>query len=674
MSSFNLFADVWNQQEQNDALSLKGPILVIGASGFVGSKLFFSLSRLRGDVFAASRNILASWRFVNKDHSIQNRQLLNLDIGNYQNLSTVLQKIKPRTIFNLSAYGAYERQSDFAQIHRVNYWGTLNLVRILQELGCDAFVQAGSSSEYGLNCTAPLEESQLKPNSDYAVSKGAASLLLSYYGGITGLPCAHLRLYSVYGPFEEKDRLIPRLVEAGIKGKFPPFADKNISRDFLYVDDCTRAFVKAALTVCKSEPGLSLNIGTGKRTTLEEVAQTAGKVFGISEPPSFGTMSNRKWDLSNWYSNSTQAIQKMDWSARVGFEEGLRLTKAWEEHSAKVFTYSAPPAASKKLSAIIACYRDHQAVPIMHERLTKAFQSIGVDYEIIFVNDRSPTTDENEIRNLCMTDHHTLGISHSRNFGSQSAFLSGIGIATGDAMILLDGDLQDPPELIPDFFKKWQEGYDIVYGVRTRRETSWLMQVFYKLFYRIFRKLSDIEIPLDAGDFSLIDARVARELLKLPEKDVFLRGLRAWVGFKQTGVPYERPERMFGRTTNSFSKNIWWAKKAIFSFSMKPLYYIQGLGATFFAVSGLLTLLYLGFYFVSPESSPPGITTIILLILGIGGLQLLSISVLGDYLGKVLEEVKNRPRFIRSKIFQGKEVYETPDQVEEFLISLKESK
>ncbi|NBV51023.1 NAD-dependent epimerase/dehydratase family protein, partial [bacterium] len=579
MSSFNLSADVWNQQEQNDALSLKGPILVIGASGFVGSKLFFSLSRLRGDVFAASRNILASWRFVNKDHSIQNRQLLNLDIGNYQNLSTVLQKIKPRTIFNLSAYGAYERQSDFAQIHRVNYWGTLNLVRILQELGCDAFVQAGSSSEYGLNCTAPLEESQLKPNSDYAVSKGAASLLVSYYGGITGLPCAHLRLYSVYGPFEEKDRLIPRLVEAGIKGKFPPFADKHISRDFLYVDDCTRAFVKAALTVCKSEPGLSLNVGTGKRTTLEEVAQTAGKVFGISEPPSFGTMSNRKWDLSNWYSNSTQATHKMDWSARVSFEEGLRLTKAWEEHSAKVFTYSAPPAASKKLSAIIACYRDHQAIPIMHERLTKAFQSIGVDYEIIFVNDRSPTTDENEIRNLCMTDHHTLGISHSRNFGSQSAFLSGIGIATGDAMILLDGDLQDPPDLIPEFFKRWQEGYDIVYGVRTRRETSWLMQVFYKLFYRIFRKLSDIEIPLDAGDFSLIDARVARELLKLPEKDVFLRGLRAWVGFKQTGVPYERPERMFGRTTNSFSKNIWWAKKAIFSFSMKPLYYIQGLGA-----------------------------------------------------------------------------------------------
>ncbi|NBX83749.1 NAD-dependent epimerase/dehydratase family protein [bacterium] len=674
MSSFNLSADVWNQQEQNDALSLKGPILVIGASGFVGSKLFFSLSRLRGDVFAASRNILASWRFVNKDHSIQNRQLLNLDIGNYQNLSTVLQKIKPRTIFNLSAYGAYERQSDFAQIHRVNYWGTLNLVRILQELGCDAFVQAGSSSEYGLNCTAPLEESQLKPNSDYAVSKGAASLLVSYYGGITGLPCAHLRLYSVYGPFEEKDRLIPRLVEAGIKGKFPPFADKHISRDFLYVDDCTRAFVKAALTVCKSEPGLSLNVGTGKRTTLEEVAQTAGKVFGISEPPSFGTMSNRKWDLSNWYSNSTQATHKMDWSARVSFEEGLRLTKAWEEHSAKVFTYSAPPAASKKLSAIIACYRDHQAIPIMHERLTKAFQSIGVDYEIIFVNDRSPTTDENEIRNLCMTDHHTLGISHSRNFGSQSAFLSGIGIATGDAMILLDGDLQDPPDLIPEFFKRWQEGYDIVYGVRTRRETSWLMQVFYKLFYRIFRKLSDIEIPLDAGDFSLIDARVARELLKLPEKDVFLRGLRAWVGFKQTGVPYERPERMFGRTTNSFSKNIWWAKKAIFSFSMKPLYYIQGLGATFFAVSGLLTLLYLGFYFLSPESAPPGITTIILLILGIGGLQLLSISVLGDYLGKVLEEVKNRPRFIRSKIFQGKEVYETPDQVEEFLISLKESK
>ena len=171
--------------------------------------------------------------------------------------------------------------------------------------------------------------------------------------------------------------------------------------------------------------------------------------------------------------------------------------------------------------------------------------------------------------------------------------------------------------------------------------------------------MSDINIPLDAGDFSLIDKKAKEHILLMPERDTLIRGLRAWVGFKQIGVPYRRPERMFGKSTNNLMKNIWWAKKAIFSFSLKPLYYIQILGSLLFFLSTCLSIFYLISHFTSSTKGPLGFTTLILLILGIGGFQLFSISILGDYIGKVLEETKARPRFIRDKIYKGTSIYDS---------------
>src|SRR5262249_17337645 len=153
-------------------------------------------------------------------------------------------------------------------------------------------------------------------------------------------------------------------------------------------------------------------------------------------------------------------------------------------------------------------------------------------------------------------DEQVVVINHTRNFGSQSAFTSGMRIATGDAVVLLDGDLQDPPELIAQFYEKWIEGWGVVYGQRGRRETTRGRQAGYKRFYRLLRGMSYVEIPVDAGDFSLLDRRVVDALNSLPEANRFLRGLRAWVGFKQTGVPYVRPERLYGRTTNSLVRNL----------------------------------------------------------------------------------------------------------------------
>jgi nucleoside-diphosphate-sugar epimerase/glycosyltransferase involved in cell wall biosynthesis len=668
-ASVDLWTDTWTEADQDEARKLQGPIWVVGGSGFIGAKLFFSLARLRPDVYAVSHQVEASWRLLHC--SYPNR--ITLDITQPREVRAAVKKHCPRTVFNLAAYGAYERQNAIERIHDVNYAGTLNLIHSLLDGGCDAFVQAGTSSEYGLNCAAPPESGRLEPNSDYAVSKVASAYLLGYYGRLKGFPCTHLRLYSVYGPWEERDRLVPTLVKLGLHGQYPPLADPATSRDFVYVDDSTRAFVRAALVTCHSQPGQAFNIATGTKTSLAQIAQLAKDTFAIPEDPVFGSMPNRKWDLSEWYGDPTLAQTQLGWTYRVSLEEGLRLTTTWENLAAPYVRFGVVATKQEKISAIVACYRDHEAIPIMHQRLTKVFAELGVDYEIIFVNDRSPTQDEVVIRALCEQDAHVVGISHSRNFGSQGAFLSGMEISTGDAVILLDGDLQDTPETIPAFYQEWKRGSDVVFGVRVKREAAWYMQFLYKAFYRMLRHLSEVDMPLDAGDFSLIDRKVVDHLLKFQERDVFVRGLRAWIGFKQTGVPYLRPERMFGHTTNNFLKNIWWAKKAIFSFSTKPLYYIQAAGLVIFSLSMALALFYLIYYLIHPPKGAPGITTIILLILGSGGAQLFSLSILGDYLGKVLEESKGRPRYIRAKIFKGQGVVTSARDMSDFLTDIKQT-
>ena len=273
------------------------------------------------------------------------------------------------------------------------------------------------------------------------------------------------------------------------------------------------------------------------------------------------------------------------------------------------------PAMHKKLSAIIACYRDTLAVPIMHERLVNTFTTLGVDYEIIFVNDCSPDNAADVLADLAQHDPHVVVINHTRNFGSQSAFTSGMAIATGDAVILLDGDLQDPPEMIAQFYPKWLEGYDVVYGVRVKHEATPFLQVAYKLFYRIFRSASYVRIPLDAGDFSLIDRKVVDALNALPENNRFMRGLRAWVGFRQTGVPYVRPERMFGRTTNSPLKNLGWARRAIISFSWAPLNAITALALVVMCFAFIAAIAQVVLRLARPDSAPSGLTTVIVLIL-----------------------------------------------------------
>ncbi len=297
----------------------------------------------------------------------------------------------------------------------------------------------------------------------------------------------------------------------------------------------------------------------------------------------------------------------------------------------------------------------------MYERLKNVFKKCAIDYEIIFVNDNSPDNSESVIQDISRQDRRVIGISHSRNFGSQAAFKSGMEIATKNACVLFDGDLQDPPELIEEFLPKWRQGYDVVYGRRVNREASLVMNITYKLFYRLFDYFSYLSIPHDAGDCSLMDRKVVSYLLKCPERDLFLRGLRAYVGFKQTGVDYVRPKRMFGESTNNFFKNLGWAKKGILSFSNTPLNILSFLGSSFMIVAVFLAAYQIIFKILYPEMAPKGLTTVLLVILFFGSINLFALALLGEYIAKIFEEVKQRPLFIRKAIIKNGEIRQSSD-------------
>ncbi len=657
------------EELQGKIKKLEGPIFVFGASGFIGANIVKDIFSVRTDCFAITHDAKNAWRLKLLD--IPSKNIVHCDITSLISVRNIFEIYKPLTVFNLAAYGAYSKQSDVRLIYETNVNGTVNILD--SSSGIKAYVHAGSSSEYGTNSAAPPEDGLLEPNSHYAASKVSASYIIQYYARYKSAPALNLRLYSVFGAWEEPDRLMPVLIEKARVGTYPNLVEKEISRDFVYVTDAVEAFVDAALNMNQGIAGKSYNICTGQKTTLEQLVNLARTEFGIREEPVWGNMQNRKWDLKDWYGDPTNTNNELGWTAKTTLKEGLRCTYDWHgqvNYKEVIMPAFNNPKLNAKITCVIACYKDGQAIPVMYERLVKMFNETKLRYEIIFVNDCSPDDSEEVIAAIAAKDSNVIGISHSRNFGSQSAFLSGMEISTGDSVVLMDGDLQDPPEIIPAFYKKWIEGYDVVYGKRVKREMSFFMNMVYKGFYRIFSKISYIKIPVDAGDFSMMDRKVVKELINLPETEVFLRGLRAWVGFKQTGVDYVRPERMFGKSTNNWRRNIGWAKKAIFSFSFVPLELLSYTGFILTGVSFLAIIIQIILKILYP-TAPQGATTIIVLILFFGGVQLLAVSILGEYLSKVFEETKGRPKFIRRSIIYRGKMLNSAMEIENFKNGLK---
>ena len=634
---------------------LRGPILVLGASGFIGANLLRMLLHHRQDVFGTSSQS-AAWRL----EGIPAIHLVAGDLLVEQNVTALLDKVQPRTVFNCIAHGAYSFETNVGLIYRTNVDLTARLVEELGKRGVHRYVHAGSSSEYGDDASGPCENSPLRANSHYSVSKAASSNLIHYAGKKLDFPGVNLRLYSVYGPYEDASRLVPTALLKAARGTHTSYVDPEISRDFLHVDDACEAFILAAANMRREHYGESYNIGSGHRTTIGAFAREIQAQFQLKEEPAF-TMPNRRWDVPHWFADPGKAEADLGWIARTSLADGLHGMARWLASLENVERYEK---SSKRfgvdeiysVSAIVACYKDGQAIPFMYERLKAVFTKLNIGHEIIFVNDCSPDETQDVIQAISARDRHVIGITHSRNFGSQAAFRSGMEAATKNACVLLDGDLQDPPELIEDFVAKWRQGFDVVYGRRVKREAPVLMRLAYKAFYRVFQAFSYVSVPRDAGDFSLMDRRVVSSLLSFPERDLFIRGLRAFVGFKQTGVDYVRPERMFGVSTNNLLKNFGWAKKGILSFSNTPLNMLSAAGIALFLLSMLLGFVFLVSWLASPQQAPRGFMSLVMLIIFFGSINLLAASLIGEYIAKIFEEVKARPHFIRRDMIRDGEV------------------
>ena len=642
-------------KKNNHILSLDGPIIVLGASGFIGANLFFKILEYRKDVFAICRHE-KGWRL----RDVDNKNIIYSDINDSASLNNLINTTKPKVIFDLISYGSYSFEHKEELLYQTNFLALTNLVNELKDKNISSYIHAGTSSEYGANSKGPNEKSRLEPNSHYSSSKVAASLFLEYMGKYNNFPVINLRLYSIYGPLEDSSRLIPNILMEAKNKKFPDLVDEDISRDFVFVEDACNAFILAASKINPDIYGESYNIGSNTKTTIRELAYLVKKLFKLKAEPAFNTMKKRNWDLNDWYSNSNEAKKILGWSASTKLEDGLKKTYEWvnklSKNEFKLFSKINYTKKSRSISAVIACYKDEKAIPIMYKRLTKTFIDLKIDYEIIFINDGSPDNSANIIKKITSADNKVIGVTHSRNFGSQMAFRSGMELSSKQSVVLLDGDLQDPPELINEFVKKWDDGYDVVYGIRVKRDMSYYLEFMHKSFYRILSLLSFIKIPRDAGDFSLIDKRVVKWILECPERDLFMRGIRAYVGFKQIGVNYKRPSRMFGSSTNNFFKNIGWAKMGILSFTNAPLNILSLIGILTLIFSFVIVIVFILLKLFFPDIAPKGITTVMILILIFGSINMFAIALVGEYIGKIISEVKQRPRLIRSEIIRNGEI------------------
>lgn len=302
------------------------------------------------------------------------------------------------------------------------------------------------------------------------------------------------------------------------------------------------------------------------------------------------------------------------------------------------------------ISIIIPIYNEEGNISKLYQKLTAVLQKIPQEYELIFVNDGSTDSSREKLQDL----HQQNGlqvkiISFSRNFGHQTAVTAGIDFCSGEAAIIIDADLQDPPEVIPELLNKWQEGYDVVYAIRKQRKGDSVFKKFTAwFFYRFLRKITKMNIPVDTGDFRLIDRTVINTLKSLPERNRFIRGLVSWVGFKQTGVYYHRDPRYSGKTKYPLRKMIQFALNGITAFSYLPLQLATFLGFFVSAVAFIASLYFLYLRFIA-NIYVTGFTSQILAILFLGGVQLITLGIIGEYIGRIYDEVKQRPLYIISE-------------------------
>lgn len=324
------------------------------------------------------------------------------------------------------------------------------------------------------------------------------------------------------------------------------------------------------------------------------------------------------------------------------------------------------------ISIVVPMYFEEEVVEECYKRLTLLALSSNLRYELIFVNDGSTDRTLEILENIAKTDKHVKVISFSRNFGHQVAVTAGVNRAKGDAIVIIDADLQDPPELIPRMIKLWKDGYDVVYAKRKKREgETWFKLFTAKMFYRVLNRMTNVVIPVDTGDFRLIDRKVADVFRRMPEKNRFVRGMISWLGFKQIPIEYERKERFAGKSKYPLKKMLKFASDGIFSFSDKPLKLIEYMGL--FAV--LIAFIAFAYSIISSLSGSRGgwpLSIIIIIFFFFGGIQLLSLGILGEYVARIYEESNGRPLYVIDKEINMEEESENKTNMEGYQGNIQE--
>jgi polyisoprenyl-phosphate glycosyltransferase len=359
-----------------------------------------------------------------------------------------------------------------------------------------------------------------------------------------------------------------------------------------------------------------------------------------TKPPSI--LSTQGLDIQNQLDLS--AIPTQDAERALSFCQ--QLASLLEASQPGIQTKQVPKI---ELSVVVPVFNEEENLPVLYERLCSVLAKESGEHELIFVNDGSRDNSSLILQDLAGKDARISVVELARNFGHQIAISAGLDFAHGRAVIIMDADLQDPPEVLPQFIAKWHEGHDVVFAIREKRKEGWLKQVAYKIFYRLLHRVANIDIPLDAGDFCIMDRRVVDLLVHMPERNRFVRGIRTWVGFDQVGLAYERQARYAGRPKYSLTKLIYLALDGLVSFSFVPLRMISIMG---FCIS-TLSILLAAFYAIKKLTlglSPPGFATTIVSIFFLAGAQLITLGVIGEYVGRIFEEVKQRPLYIVRRV------------------------
>lgn len=303
-----------------------------------------------------------------------------------------------------------------------------------------------------------------------------------------------------------------------------------------------------------------------------------------------------------------------------------------------------------QFSFVVPIYNEEANIPELYRRLKGVMERLEGEVEVILVNDGSGDRSLQFLRQIHAHDPRFCYLSFSRNFGHQIAVTAGLNFCRGQAIVVMDADLQDPPELVLEMAKRWREGFEVVYAQRTQRiKENWFKRLMAYAFYRVLRNLADVEIPTDTGDFCLMDRQVVDLLNAMPERNRYIRGLRAWVGYRQTAVLFERDPRFAGEEKYTFRKSFALAVNGLVSFSRVPLRISTYIGMTAAAIALFMAVLVLYWRFFAPNSPLTGYTTIIIAIFFLGAVQLISIGILGEYIGRIYEEVKGRPLYTLSE-------------------------